>query len=725
MASTYGNDLRLEEIGDGEQSGTWGATTNTNLELIAEALSFGTEAITTNADTHTTTIADGATDPGRSLYLKYTGTLDSTCTITIAPNSISKTWYIENGTSGSQSIIISQGSGANVTIPTGQTKVVYSDGAGSGAAMAEIGTLGVTNLAVTTNATVGGTLGVTGVLTGTSLDISGNVDIDGTLETDALSINSTAVTSTAAELNILDGVTATTAELNIMDGVTATTAELNILDGVTSTTAELNILDGVTSTATEINQLDAITRGSILYGNASGATARLAAGGADTVLTSDGTDLSWAAAGGAFMGSVITVSSSGETTLTAAQSGSLVYVTNAAAVIKLPTAAAGLFFGLRNTTDTDILIRQASGAVYMNSKFMPSAVRETDGFVIIVGVDSTHWVADYDAPSGNVITRFSNGSNENGYSTTWTTSPNVTSIGIFMQGGHNYMSYGVLGGNTVYFTAGTGGVSYSEKLITSSLPTSLTISGNHMPASQSDALNPPSSSRLRVNGTGVDMYAGYPQGGFAYYSSNNPTTLNANGGTATGGDFNASGGQGRASAGTTYSSSNVVLSGGAGSGSPAGTGGRAYNGTSNSGTGKLHNGTTWASSQASGQQGFRHAGGTGGNDGTATAGGAGGTKDGSSVNWASYIGKEFYLPPGGTNAKPTSEGYESNLYFGHLDTSRGPDGAGFGVAPSDLVLLFGPASSPLFTRTTQATGAGNFGGPNPVPGEAVIIEFKG
>lgn len=189
MASTYGNDLRLEEIGDGEQSGTWGATTNTNLELIAEALSFGTEAITTNADTHTTTIADGATDPGRSLYLKYTGTLDSTCTITIAPNSISKTWYIENGTSGSQSIIISQGSGANVTIPTGQTKIVYSDGAGSGAAMAEIGTLGITNLAVTTNATVGGTLGVTGVLTGTSLDISGNVDIDGTTNLDAVNID--------------------------------------------------------------------------------------------------------------------------------------------------------------------------------------------------------------------------------------------------------------------------------------------------------------------------------------------------------------------------------------------------------------------------------------------------------------------------------------------------------------------------------------------------------
>ena len=68
MSSVYTNDLRLEEIGSGEQSGTWGDTTNTNLELIAEAFSFGTEAITTNADTHTTTIADGATDPGRSIY---------------------------------------------------------------------------------------------------------------------------------------------------------------------------------------------------------------------------------------------------------------------------------------------------------------------------------------------------------------------------------------------------------------------------------------------------------------------------------------------------------------------------------------------------------------------------------------------------------------------------------------------------------------------------------
>ena len=87
------------------------------------------------------------------------------------------------------------------------------------------------------------------------------------LTLDSVNVTSTAtelnvldgITSTTAELNILDGVTSTAAELNLLDGVTATTAELNILDGVTSTAAELNILDGVTSTATELNILDGVT----------------------------------------------------------------------------------------------------------------------------------------------------------------------------------------------------------------------------------------------------------------------------------------------------------------------------------------------------------------------------------------------------------------------------------------------------------------------------------
>jgi hypothetical protein len=193
MASTYVNDLRLNEMATGDGSGTWGETTNTNLELIAEAFSYGTEAITTNADTHATVIADGATDPGRSMYLKYTGTLDSACTITISPNTVSKLWFIENATTGSQNIILSCGSGANITILPGDTKVVYSDGAGSGAAFIDaFASLSVVDLKVQDDLTVTDAALVTGVLTTTATQVatggitSGSDIISDTDSTDSL-----------------------------------------------------------------------------------------------------------------------------------------------------------------------------------------------------------------------------------------------------------------------------------------------------------------------------------------------------------------------------------------------------------------------------------------------------------------------------------------------------------------------------------------------------------
>ena len=206
MSSTYVNDLRLEEIGTGEASGTWGTKTNANLELIGEAFSYGSEAIA-NASTHTITIADGTSDEARSFYLKCTGG-GQTCTVTLAPNTVSKVWMIENATS--YTLTFSQGSGANVAVLAGEVKMIATDGLGSG---------------------------------GVVYDLLTDVNLAGTTAINAFKLGGTAVSSTAAELNILDGVTATTAELNILDGVTATTAELNILDGVTATTAELNYND--------------------------------------------------------------------------------------------------------------------------------------------------------------------------------------------------------------------------------------------------------------------------------------------------------------------------------------------------------------------------------------------------------------------------------------------------------------------------------------------------
>ena len=92
--------------------------------------------------------------------------------------------------------------------------------------------------------------------TGDGVYAIGNVSASGTIIGNSLTLGGTAITSTAAELNILDGVTSTAAELNILDGVTSTAAELNIMDGVTSTAAELNILDGATVVVGEVNYND-------------------------------------------------------------------------------------------------------------------------------------------------------------------------------------------------------------------------------------------------------------------------------------------------------------------------------------------------------------------------------------------------------------------------------------------------------------------------------------
>ena len=186
MASTFVNNLRLEEMTTGEQSGQWGTKTNTNLELVGEALGFGTEAITTNANTHATVVADAASDAGRAIYIIYTGTLDSACTITISPDTLKRVHIIKNGTSGSQNILIKQGSGggAAVTILPGETKVVSLDGGGSGAIVTDVfsslnlaGTTKVDDLTVSDDLIVGDDL----TLSSDSAVVTFGADSDTTL----------------------------------------------------------------------------------------------------------------------------------------------------------------------------------------------------------------------------------------------------------------------------------------------------------------------------------------------------------------------------------------------------------------------------------------------------------------------------------------------------------------------------------------------------------------
>ena len=285
MASTYTVNTGIELITNGEQSGTWGDTTNVNLEII-DRLTNGVGAITLSGTTHTLTTTDGALSDGQFKVLVFGGSPSGTNTVTIAPNDQEKQYFVVNNSG--QSVVLTQGSGTSVTIADGATDIVYADGAGAGANVASFSAalsgvlLSASNLSDVADAPTALTnLGVTA--TAAELNI-----LDGVTATAAELNILDGVTATTAELNILDGVTATTAELNILDGVTATAAELNILDGVTATTAELNILDGVTATTAEINKLDGVS-GDVVGTTDTQTLTNKTLSGADNTVTVDGT----------------------------------------------------------------------------------------------------------------------------------------------------------------------------------------------------------------------------------------------------------------------------------------------------------------------------------------------------------------------------------------------------------------------------------------------------
>jgi hypothetical protein len=171
--ATYDNDLRLKEITTGDEDGTWGVSTNTNLALIADGFSLGTKQMAADAN-ETFTMPDATADATRSLYLKITSAVSLTATreVTLGPNTVSKTWIIENATSGSQIITIKQGSGATVNVPNGSKVMVVTDGAGAGAAVFNANPTELDSVALSSVLATGNTTGGTDLAVSTGDDIT-------------------------------------------------------------------------------------------------------------------------------------------------------------------------------------------------------------------------------------------------------------------------------------------------------------------------------------------------------------------------------------------------------------------------------------------------------------------------------------------------------------------------------------------------------------------------
>lgn len=433
-----------------------------------------------------------------------------------------------------------------------------------------------------------------------------------------------------------------------------------------------------------------------------------AGGAADQVLTyaSDGT-AAWADLNAGFLANVVNVTS--DTTVTTSQSGTLFVIKSATAILTLPAPAVGLYFGVLNETDTPTLMRVGgSNSVFANNILFPLNHNRSVGVGTFIGLSSTKYACDFDPTSAAVVSFFRNGdANSTTYTETWSIGTNTTAIYIAMHSGNNGAFY--TNSSSVYLAPGLGGASFTEKLITSSVPTTLTIAGDYR---QFDATanisSPPTSSRLTCIGTGVNMYV--QRGTGTYYNQGYTQTLT--GGTASGGDFNASGGSGAGSAGT-YHTSNGVYGGGGGAGSPAGNGGNASTSASNQNI-YLANGTAWGGYSSVTQ--VKHGGGTGGSHGTTSGGGAAGTKDSNSITMTPYIGKEFHLAGGGsTLVDQTATGLTDVRY----DMNRG---AAFGHSLKDLEHI---SANKLFSAPPIAREASAFSNHYPTEAGCTIIEFKG
>ena len=163
MPSSYTANLGVEKIGSGEQAGTWGTTTNLNLDIIDRAVN-GVGAISLSGTSHTLTTTDGALSEGGNKVLVLGGSPSGTNTITISPNDQDKMYFVHNNSG--QTATFTQGSGGNVSIPTGSKGLIFADGAGSSAKVTDL--------------------------------------------LDGVAFGGTKVTSTATELNIVDGGTSAT-----------------------------------------------------------------------------------------------------------------------------------------------------------------------------------------------------------------------------------------------------------------------------------------------------------------------------------------------------------------------------------------------------------------------------------------------------------------------------------------------------------------------------------
>jgi hypothetical protein len=275
MASTYSTNLKIQEIGNGEQSGVWGNTTNTNWELIEQAVA-GVQTITMANANYTLTNLNGVLDEARNMVLRVQGTNSGIYQV-IIPSNQTKFYVVSNSTTGGYAITIGISGGSVISIPNGTTAQVYTDGTNTYSA--QTGSSG--DFTINGNLTVTGNETEVGTLSASTLSVSNTATfaVSPTAPTPTAGDNTTKVATTAF-------VTSATSGLGTMASQNATAVAITggTINGVTGTASGLTVGNATTATTatTAVN-----VSGTVAATN--GGTGLTSAGASGNVLTSDGT----------------------------------------------------------------------------------------------------------------------------------------------------------------------------------------------------------------------------------------------------------------------------------------------------------------------------------------------------------------------------------------------------------------------------------------------------
>jgi len=206
--STYSTNLALELIGNGEQAGNWGQTTNTNLgTLIEQAISgYTTQAITDGADT-TLTMTQGASATARNMYIELTGSLSAARNLIVPSNK--KLYFIYNNTSGGFAVTVKVSGQTGVSVPNGNKTILVSNG---------------TDIVLATTAAASGVTSVSGTGSVSGLTLSGTVTSSGSLTLGGSITNLTAAGTSTLSGTVNLGTVGVAQYVNVYNGLRCITA---------------------------------------------------------------------------------------------------------------------------------------------------------------------------------------------------------------------------------------------------------------------------------------------------------------------------------------------------------------------------------------------------------------------------------------------------------------------------------------------------------------------